>query len=132
MKILKTLKDVERVSNLSQKKGGKVGLIVGCFDVLHMGHINLFRLAKKHVDILIVGLDNDKTIKLTKGKNRPINSYKRRSQFLSELSKVDYIFKINKVFLHGDAVAKQYFKRLSEKVKPTHIITHIATDRYSR
>lgn len=62
------------------KKDNKtIGLVVGSFDVCHLGHLNLFRFAKKHIDILIVGLDHDETIKQTKGSNRPINNFERRA-----------------------------------------------------
>lgn len=128
MKILRTIKEVSKISSKLRINNKKVGLVVGSFDVLHMGHVNLFRLAKKHVDILIVGLDNDETIKITKGVNRPINNYNRRSQFLSELILVDYIFKINKVFKHGDSKSSNYFFNLYKKIKPSHIFTHIKTD----
>ena len=93
-----------------------------------MGHINLFRLAKKHVDCLIVGLDNDQTIKNTKGKTRPINNYKRRSQFLSELSSVEYIFQIDKVFKHGDETSFKYIAELFKSISPTHMFTSIKCD----
>lgn len=115
-----------------REKQVKVGLVTGGFDVLHMGHLNLFRLAKKHCDVLIVGLDHDKTLKATKGENRPINNYQRRSQFLSDLSTVDYIFKINKVFKHGDDTSTTYFENLYRKIKPNFIFTHTATDSLSK
>lgn len=93
-----------------------------------MGHINLFRFAKKYADILIVGLDNDKTIRMTKGPKRPINNYKRRSEFLTELNSIDYIFKINGVFKSGDRKSFEYFEKLIENIKPTHIFTSIRCD----
>jgi D-beta-D-heptose 7-phosphate kinase/D-beta-D-heptose 1-phosphate adenosyltransferase len=102
MKRLSSLRETSKISLKLQNRGKSVGIVVGGFDVLHLGHINLFKVAKRHVDFLIVGLDNDETLKLTKGKNRPINNYNRRSKFLSEITLVDYIFKIPKVFKHGD------------------------------
>jgi len=79
----------------TQKSDQTVGLITGCFDIIHLGHIQLFQFAKKYVDILIIGLDNDQTIRLTKGPNRPIHKYTERVKFLSEIKSIDYIFKIN-------------------------------------
>lgn len=93
-----------------------------------MGHINLFRLAKKHVDFLVVGLDNDQTIRKTKGRKRPINNYKRRSEFLSEISGVEGIFRIAKVFKHGDKDSFKYISRLFKRIKPTHVFTSIKCD----
>lgn len=131
-KILKSLREVSEITSITKRGHKKVGLVFGAYDVLHMGHINLFRLAKKHVDILIIGLDNDQTIKLSKGKNRPINNYHRRSNFLSEITNVDYIFKIGKVFKHGDIKSSEYFERLYKKIQPTHIFTHSASDNFDK
>ena len=44
-------------------------LIFGTFDILHKGHLNLFKQARKHGDILIAVIARDKTIKKIKGKN---------------------------------------------------------------
>jgi len=131
-KILSSLQKVITTVKSTKKTGLEVGLVTGGFDVLHMGHLNLFRLAKKHSDILVVGLDHDKTLRATKGENRPINNYKRRSQFLSDLSTVDYIFKINKVFKHGDDKSTAYFESLYKKINPTYVFTHTATDSLSK
>ncbi len=130
MKILKSLKDLAVIVKNLKKNNKKVGLIVGGFDVLHMGHINLFRLAKKNVDVLVVGLDNDKTLKNIKGSNRPINNYLRRSNFLSELTLVDYVFKINKVFKRDDVSSSEYFFIKIKKIGPTHVFTHSKTDSF--
>lgn len=131
-KILSSLQEVSKVSRNAAKNNKTVGLIVGGFDILHMGHLNLFRLARKKVDVVIVGLDNDQTLKTTKGKNRPINNYNRRSQFLSDLTTIDYIFKIGKIIKHGDTDSTPYFENLYKKINPTHIFTHTATDSQER
>jgi cytidyltransferase-like protein len=123
-----SIKVVSELSKRFKKNGKTVGLVLGSFDILHMGHINLFRFAKKHADILIVGLDNDKTIKKSKGSKRPINNYKRRSEFLSELNLVDQIFQINKMFKSGDRDSFKYFKNLIKEIKPTHIFTSVKCD----
>ena len=122
------IKEAVKLSKSLQKKGRTVGLVVGSFDIIHLGHINLFRCAKRHVDVLMVGLDNDATIRKTKGKRRPINNYRRRSELLSDLITVDKIFRIGKVFKHGDKEAFNYFRSLLNKIKPTHTFTHAASD----
>ena len=80
-KKIKTLAQVAKVSSHDRKIGKTVGLITGCFDVIHAGHVDLFRFAKKHCDLVIVGLDSDETIKLNKGPNRPIHNIAQRESF---------------------------------------------------
>lgn len=129
MKKSSSLKSIAALTKKLRQDGKTVGLIIGSFDVLHMGHIHLFRFAKKHVDFLIVGLDNDQTIRNTKGEPRPVNNYSKRSAFLSELSSVDAIFQITKVFKHGDNNSFKYIESLFRKINPTHIITTVNYDR---
>jgi len=62
-----TLNKVANYSKRKLREGRSVGLVAGSYDICHLGHIRLFRLAKKYVDILIVGLDSDRTIKKDKG-----------------------------------------------------------------
>jgi D-beta-D-heptose 7-phosphate kinase/D-beta-D-heptose 1-phosphate adenosyltransferase len=69
-----TVKDkIQSLSNLGKillklkKQGKTIGLITGCFDVFHIGHVETLNFAKKHCDILIVGLDNDRTVAINKG-----------------------------------------------------------------
>ena len=116
------------LSKRLRERGKTVGLVLGSFDILHMGHINLFRFAKKHADILIVGLDNDEIIKITKGNKRPINNYKRRSEFLSELSSVDYVFKIEKIYKHGDKKSFIHLETLLKSIKPDYVFTSVRCD----
>ena len=63
----------------------------GCFDILHIGHLNLLKYSKSLGDFLIVGLNSDSSIKRLKGNSRPINNQNDRSQFLSLLDFIDLI-----------------------------------------
>jgi rfaE bifunctional protein nucleotidyltransferase chain/domain len=63
----------------------------GCFDVLHMGHIELLRYAKLLGQTLIVGTDSDQRIKSNKGLSRPINTLSLRVQFLEAIRYVDKV-----------------------------------------
>lgn len=130
MSKITTLAGAALYSQKTLKLGKKVGLVVGSFDVLHLGHINLFRFAKRYCDILIVGLDSDETIKLVKGKERPINNYYLRSQFLSEIISVDKVFLIKPVSFHGSEKARSCYEDLVKKIKPTHLFSHETCDLY--
>jgi D-beta-D-heptose 7-phosphate kinase/D-beta-D-heptose 1-phosphate adenosyltransferase len=63
----------------------------GCFDLLHVGHIRYLKKAKSLGDILVVGLNSDRSVQLIKGPNRPIISQDERVEVLSALEMVDYI-----------------------------------------
>ena len=63
----------------------------GCFDILHCGHIELFRYAKSLGDKLIVGVDSDEKVKLDKGEDRPINTLDDRICVLNSIQYIDMV-----------------------------------------
>jgi D-beta-D-heptose 7-phosphate kinase/D-beta-D-heptose 1-phosphate adenosyltransferase len=63
----------------------------GCFDVLHRGHIELFKYAKSLGDYLVVGVDVDERVKASKGPTRPLNSLEDRVALLDAISYIDEI-----------------------------------------
>ena len=67
----------------------------GCFDILHLGHIDYLEKAREKGDVLIIGLNTDSSIKILKGNNRPINNEMSRSRMLAALSFVDAVVLFN-------------------------------------
>ncbi len=67
----------------------------GCFDVLHRGHIELFRYAKSLGDYLIIGIDSDTRVKHLKGSSRPINNQDDRKFFLESIKFIDKVVVFN-------------------------------------
>lgn len=63
----------------------------GCFDVLHAGHVKCLQRARELGDLLIVGINSDRSVKALKGDSRPINSLESRCEVLSSLRSVDYV-----------------------------------------
>ena len=63
----------------------------GCFDLLHLGHISSIRAAKSKGDILVVGVNGDKSVRGLKGIGRPIYPAKERLQMLAALEDVDHV-----------------------------------------
>lgn len=69
----------------------KIIFVNGCFDVLHPGHIQLFKYAKSLGDYLIVAIDSDKRVSEMKGPERPIFSQSDRYQTLEAIRYIDVV-----------------------------------------
>ncbi|MDP6907471.1 MAG: D-glycero-beta-D-manno-heptose 1-phosphate adenylyltransferase [Candidatus Marinimicrobia bacterium] len=85
------LKNVIKAINDDKKDSKKIVFTNGCFDILHVGHIRYLSEAKSLGDILVIGINSDKSVKELKGPSRPINSLSDRALILSELRYVDYV-----------------------------------------
>jgi len=88
-KIVKREKLKDIVSGL-RKEGKQIVFTNGCFDILHIGHTRLLNQAKKFGDVLIVGLNSDKSVSALKP-GRPIISESQRAEVLASLAAVDYV-----------------------------------------
>lgn len=77
--------------NRLRSQGKKIVFTNGCFDILHVGHVDYLAKARRMGDILVVGLNSDSSVKKIKGPGRPVNSERDRATVLSALSAVDYI-----------------------------------------
>ena len=89
-----TIKDLKNIKKRSFFKKQKIVLCHGVFDLIHIGHIKHFASAKKLGDILVVSITPDQYV--NKGPGRPIFSQTLRSEFLQNISCVDYILVNNK------------------------------------
>jgi len=65
--------------------GKKIVFTNGCFDILHVGHIRYLKEARSLGDILVIGINSDKSVKKLKGPLRPVNSLSDRVSILSEI-----------------------------------------------
>ncbi|GMO66743.1 MAG: hypothetical protein Nk1A_4420 [Endomicrobiia bacterium] len=74
-----------------QKDGKKVVFTNGCFDLLHLGHISLFKKAKSLGDILTVAINSDNSLNHIKGSKRPLVGEKDRAELILSLRFVDYV-----------------------------------------
>lgn len=81
--------ECEKIAELSNRKG--VVFTNGCFDILHSAHIKCLKYCKSQGDVLVVGLNDDNSIKKNKGPERPINDVDERATMLSLFDFVDYI-----------------------------------------
>ena len=71
---LNKIKDLIIKCNNLKKRGKIIVFTNGCFDILHKGHLHYLFESKKLGDHLIVGLNSDRSVKLLKGQERPINN----------------------------------------------------------
>jgi len=126
---LKTINQLAEIAAAAKKRGKTVGLITGCFDILHLGHINLFEFAKKKVDILVVGVESDATVKLNKGVNHPFFNQQTRMKMLASLEDVDYVFKIGGKVRFIPEIAEPFYAKITQKIKPTVLITGKEADK---
>ncbi len=71
--------------------GKRVVFTNGCFDILHAGHVEYLKKARSLGDVLVVGLNSDRSVKALKGRGRPINSQLDRAKVIAALCFVDYV-----------------------------------------
>ncbi|MFQ6081885.1 MAG: D-glycero-beta-D-manno-heptose 1-phosphate adenylyltransferase [Candidatus Aminicenantia bacterium] len=91
MQKLKELNELIQLRKEFKKQGKKVVFTNGCFDLLHLGHIRLFKIAKNLGDVLIVGINSDSSIKKIKGPLRPIFPIEERVEILETIEFIDYL-----------------------------------------
>lgn len=91
-----------------REAGGTVVFTNGCFDLLHLGHVQYLEEASLLGDLLVVGLNSDASARRLKGERRPLIPEGERARVLAALSSVDY------VVVFGEDTAE----RLVEAIKP--------------
>ena len=74
-----------------QRAGGKVVFTNGVFDLLHPGHVSYLRQARALGDLLIVGLNSDRSVRANKGPSRPVTPELERAEILLALRCVDVV-----------------------------------------
>lgn len=91
MKKLTKREDLKEIILAEKKKGNRVVMANGCFDLIHGGHISYLESAKAQGDILVLAVNSDSSIKRLKGENRPIYPQEERLEILAALECVDYL-----------------------------------------
>lgn len=95
-------------ANFSRLHGGRIAFTNGCFDVLHIGHVDLFGQAWDRGYKLYVGVNSDSSVRKLKGAGRPINDEESRCRIVSACKFV------TKAFIFDD----HRVDRLITKFKP--------------
>jgi rfaE bifunctional protein nucleotidyltransferase chain/domain len=107
---IKTLEELVPIVLELRNAGKRIVTTNGCFDIVHPGHITGLEWAKSQGDVLIVGLNTDRSVREIKGPLRPILSEGDRAQVLAALGAVDY------VFLFDDRTPEPWLKLLMPHV----------------
>lgn len=93
------MKTSDKICDLSQlqqwierwREEGKIVFTNGCFDILHIGHVDYLEQAATKGSRLIVGLNADSSVKRLKGPDRPVNNEYARARVLAALQFVDAV-----------------------------------------
>ena len=88
---IKTLGEITALSKELKARDKKIIFTNGCFDILHAGHVRYLETAKSYGDVLILGLNSDRSVTVLKGEGRPINIQLDRAYILAALEAVDYV-----------------------------------------
>jgi glycerol-3-phosphate cytidylyltransferase len=83
--------DIAALAVQLRSQGQKIVFTNGCFDILHVGHVRYLNAARELGDCLIVGLNNDASVRQLKGPTRPVNDEADRAEVLAGLTAVSYV-----------------------------------------
>jgi len=90
----------------SARAGGKTFVFTnGCFDVLHAGHVDYLTFARRQGDMLVVGVNSDRSVRELKGPRRPVVPQSDRVRILAALECVDYVVVFDE--LHVDRLISE-------------------------
>jgi D-glycero-beta-D-manno-heptose 1-phosphate adenylyltransferase len=106
-KIVNREEAAEKIASL-QKDGKKVVFTNGCFDLVHLGHVDYLEKARNLGDFLVVGLNTDKSVSDLKGPLRPVSNETSRARVLASMGFIDL------VVMFGEPTPKE----LIEEIKP--------------
>jgi D-beta-D-heptose 7-phosphate kinase/D-beta-D-heptose 1-phosphate adenosyltransferase len=83
--------DARKRMDAWKKEGLKVVFTNGCFDLIHAGHVRYLERAKALGDRLVVGVNDDASVKALKGEGRPIQPVTDRAMIIAALASVDLV-----------------------------------------
>lgn len=100
-----------------REEGRSVVFTNGCFDLLHAGHVSYLAWARDQGDALVVGLNEDESVRRIKGRSRPIVPFTRRAEILLALRSVDVVV----------GFAERTPEGLLDRIRPD---IHVKSDQY--
>ncbi len=91
--------------------GRRIAFANGCFEILHVGHVRYLQGAKEQGDVLVVGVNSDRSVAGLKGPGRPLLPESARAEIVAALTAVDY------VVVFDDPTAEQMLRDLRPHVQ---------------
>ena len=85
------ISQAKKIIDVHRATGKRIVFTNGCFDLLHVGHITYLHQASQLGDILVVGLNSDRSVRRLKGKKRPVIGQRDRAAILAALHCVDFV-----------------------------------------
>jgi rfaE bifunctional protein nucleotidyltransferase chain/domain len=82
--------DIESICRRIKQKGKSIVTTNGCFDILHLGHVDYLQKASRLGDVLIVGINSQDSVRRIKGSDRPVTGEEGRISVVAALGFVDY------------------------------------------
>ena len=89
------IKDLSEIINEWRLNGDKIVFTNGCFDLIHLGHLEILARSADLGDKLIVGINSDMSIKKIKGNSRPIIEEDSRAKQLAAIEFIDAVILFN-------------------------------------
>ncbi len=128
-KVVKDHKRLSEIINAYKTLGKRVVCTIGSWDMLHIGHLRYLHKAKSEGDILVVGADSDRAIKIYKNNPlRPVIPEEERMEMLSYQNFVDYVTLVDDVNAKGEwqmglleAIEPDVFVAIKESYPPDQI-----------
>ncbi len=74
-----------------RREGRRIVFANGCFDLLHVGHVRYLQGAKDQGEVLVVGVNSDRSVRELKGQGRPLLPAEARAELVAALESVDYV-----------------------------------------
>jgi D-beta-D-heptose 7-phosphate kinase/D-beta-D-heptose 1-phosphate adenosyltransferase len=89
--------EILRHIELAKLAGEKIVFTNGCFDILHAGHVKYLEQARALGNRLVLGLNNDDSVKRLKGESRPVNTWAERATVIGGLASVDWVLPFGEI-----------------------------------
>lgn len=86
-----TREELKQALDLRRKEGTTIVFTNGCFDILHVGHVQYLQEARRMGDLLVLGLNSDTSVRAIKGDKRPLVPQAERAEVVASLTSVDYV-----------------------------------------